>query len=74
MKITVNLSFNVIDDGLLEKALLVLDDSEVFGEGEDSSQNDLGEKVDLIVSHLDVIALAFGHPVGWLDVGLERIN
>ena len=74
MKITVALQFNVIDKGLLDRALSVLDDSEVFGEGEDSSQNELDEQVDLIVSHLDVIGLAYGHPIGWNDLGLERIN
>ena len=72
--IQINLRFNVIDKALLSEAVAALDDSEVFAEGESASQGTLAEQIDLVVSHLDVIALAYGHHVGWNDLGLERVQ
>lgn len=31
------------------------------------------EQIELLVTSLDVIALAAGRPVGWLELGLERL-
>ena len=32
------------------------------------------EQIETVVTNMDRIALAYGYPLGWLDVGLERVT
>ncbi len=66
----VNLQFHLVDQRLFIEALEELESQD----GIAYSGESIDEEISRIVTNLDVLALVRNKPLGWLDVGLERIN
>jgi hypothetical protein len=71
MRCTVDLHFDVLDEALLTKAVARIDAETLGNCGDDLSTE---AKVAFVVTHIDVLALAYNKAIGWLDVGLERVG
>lgn len=64
MEVELNLRFRVVDSEALDLAVEIVD----------VSAPTLQDKVEAVVTNLDMIAQARGEQQGWLDIGLERIS
>ena len=72
--VSINLRFRVIDQEAFNKALVDLEET-LWVDG--ATEGTLEEKVITLVTHLDVLAVYHARqemPLGWLAVGLERIQ
>ncbi len=67
----VKLRLVVVNEDLFDRAVK-LTNSDAYQEASEDVARD--EQIERIVTDLDVIALAYGHAVGWHDVGLERVD
>ena len=69
MNTQIILTFNVVDRAAFNTALGVVIDT-----AWQEVPSTLAEQIEIVVTNLDRIGLAYGYPVGWLDVGLERVT
>lgn len=70
----VEMTFRVISRDDFRLALSQLEQGEVWGPDEGPQDSDDAQNIDILVSHLDVLALHRGELVSWEDIGLERMG
>lgn len=73
--VTITMSFRIFDQEAFEFALEDLANADVFGEGEGPEDNTVEENLEILITHLDVLAnYRENMTTSFYDIGIERLS
>jgi len=73
--VTVTMHFRIFDQEAFDFALEDLVNADVFGEGEGPEDNTVEENLEILITHLDVLAnYRENMTTSFYDIGIERLS